>query len=88
MSFCSWMAFPTLDPRLPRVVRLQRHDLGPQDDPGFSIRSGTLAEGVDDLGMQSSEAIEVGPVYRVTGTATRRLDEAWALTSEPGRGAR
>ena len=76
MSFCSWMAFPTLDPRLPRVVRLQRHDLGRRTTRDFPYDLVLLAEGVDDLGMQSSKAIEVGPVYRVTGTATRRLDEA------------
>ena len=34
-----------------------------------------LAEGAGDLEVQSADSID-GPVFRVTGTATRRLDEA------------
>ncbi len=34
-----------------------------------------LAEGTGDLEVQSADSID-GPVYRVTGTGTRRLDEA------------
>ena len=44
----------------------------PQDFP-YDLE--LLAEGTGDLEVQSADSID-GPVYRVTGTATRRLDEA------------